>query len=507
MVATTQDVEEQVTTDAGQFTRQALGALRANDVVRAHDDARSALVRQPHNALANNVLGMVHQRRGHMHKALRRFERAVLAAPGNPDFRYNLALCNFQMQRVTRAAAVLSDLFHLAPRNAGAWQLLGRAQRRMALPRQALASFQRAHDLDPQNPDARVYMGKCHAELFDDSAAKAAWMDALSCDANHRRALCALSGLNHPDAHDGLYERLLDIRNSDSAFDPLVELALGRAANYRGSWDRAVSHLVRANAALADARPRYNSDLFEAHIGALRNCTSRRLLAPSSSDSPAPLLILGCSRSGKSVIEKLVTDAIPEVAAGYENQWLFQSVSALNASTGDNFDPRKLQPEYAEELQQVLSANVTPRMHAGARYVTCTRPHDLYLALPLLAADTRVRLIAVVREPFATVAGIFGKDYEAGNEYSSRIPDIVHYMTWYRRALAALRRLFPTQVLAIDYDKSIGKSAETLQKISRFIGCKPCVRSSNWLRAGNANNNPAFVRLVKQEATLAARAA
>src|SRR5206468_6349779 len=75
------------------------------DVAAAEATYRDVLAREPHNALAQHFLGVIHYQRGELTTALPLLERAVAAQPSEAEFHNNLGLALAAANRRTDALA------------------------------------------------------------------------------------------------------------------------------------------------------------------------------------------------------------------------------------------------------------------------------------------------------------------------------------------------------------------------------------------------------------------
>src|SRR5438067_4314418 len=97
------------------------------DVAAAEATYRDVLAREPHNALAQHFLGVIHYQRGELTTALPLLERAVAAQPSEAEFHNNLGLALAAADRETDAVASYRAALSLKPDHAVAWNNLGLA--------------------------------------------------------------------------------------------------------------------------------------------------------------------------------------------------------------------------------------------------------------------------------------------------------------------------------------------------------------------------------------------
>ena len=93
----------------------------------AERDYQTALAQDPGYPPALHYLGVIHYQRHQLDEALPLLERAVQAAPREPEFHNNLGLALAAAQRASEAVAAFRHALALKPDHAGAWSNLGLA--------------------------------------------------------------------------------------------------------------------------------------------------------------------------------------------------------------------------------------------------------------------------------------------------------------------------------------------------------------------------------------------
>jgi len=125
------------------------------DVAAAEATYRDVLAREPHNALAQHFLGVIHYQRGEISIALPLLERAVAARPSEAEFHNNLGLALAAADRETDAVASYRAALSLKPDHAVAWNNLGLALQARNDVRAAIDAYRQALALRPDFAHAR----------------------------------------------------------------------------------------------------------------------------------------------------------------------------------------------------------------------------------------------------------------------------------------------------------------------------------------------------------------
>lgn len=234
-------------------------------------------------AWAEVCAGLSLGRDGQLQDALRLFERAAAAAPGDPRAHAHKATCLAKLGRPQEAIEALDQALtalrrveselrqrrgnlmtrvgrhaeaqhtlrravELEPANADAWYDLGVSLRESGMLADAAAAFRRAAELDPQGVDAWVNLASTYAaadRLADAEAAleQAAIRDPGDVDVLFQLGLCR-TGLGHFDDALEAYDRalVLDAEDADLWNNRGVALhELGRAVQAGDSYAKALA--------------------------------------------------------------------------------------------------------------------------------------------------------------------------------------------------------------------------------------------------------------------------
>jgi tetratricopeptide (TPR) repeat protein len=164
-----------------------------------------AVAAAPGNAEARYNLGVALQARGRADEAAASYREALRLAPGRADAHNNLGHVLLLRGRFDDALACFDHALRLRPDYADAHHNRGETLRRLGKPAAAAAGLREAVRLAPDNASAHIDLGRVLAELRQDGEAEGAY----------RRALRLAPGRG--DAHNHLGLLLLRQRRLDEA--------------------------------------------------------------------------------------------------------------------------------------------------------------------------------------------------------------------------------------------------------------------------------------------------
>lgn len=149
----------------GVFARADDGARRAALAVDLFEQGRTdeveeacarVLARNPHDAQSLHLLGLVADRRGDHRRAAQLIESAVAAEPEVGLYRYNLGNAQRMLGRAEDALASYARAAELDPDRFAAWFNLAQMHAEHGRPVQAIEAFRRALRIEPTSGEARL---------------------------------------------------------------------------------------------------------------------------------------------------------------------------------------------------------------------------------------------------------------------------------------------------------------------------------------------------------------
>jgi tetratricopeptide (TPR) repeat protein len=178
-------------------TRQALEAAaslhRAGELEGAEASYRRILARDPGNADALHLLGVLAAQTGHAGDAVELIRQAIQAQPTNAEFHANLALALRKAGRLGEAIDVYRRTAELRPEHPEAWLHLGNAWLDHGEPEQAAAAFRRAAALRPTSHEAMNNLGAALTRQGQLTDALASYQEALRLRPDHVTTLSNLA--------------------------------------------------------------------------------------------------------------------------------------------------------------------------------------------------------------------------------------------------------------------------------------------------------------------------
>src|SRR5688572_2710814 len=197
---------------------------KAGRLANAEPHYRRVLAVRPDQAEANNLLGLVRLAMGDALGAMGLLEKAVSAAPRNPQYLCNAAVALDAAGEHLKAIRYLGRAIELKPDYAEAHSNLGMVLKRFQRPAEAAVHYQKAIELKPDEAGFHFNLGNTLVDLGELNDAEVSYRRALELRPAHGPALTSLATLleelGRPGEAAAIAERSIAAKPSrpDAAF-------------------------------------------------------------------------------------------------------------------------------------------------------------------------------------------------------------------------------------------------------------------------------------------------
>ncbi|HMD53373.1 MAG TPA: tetratricopeptide repeat protein, partial [Phycisphaerae bacterium] len=180
-------------------TEQALNLAiqhhQAGRIAEAQAIHRQILAREPNNADALHLLGVIAYQTGRRQEAVKLIQRAIAINPNNAIYHNNLGIAFRVMGQFDQAANAYQKAVGLKPDYADAYYNLGITLQSAGKLQEALAAYQSAIRYKPDFPDAYLNLGNTFQELNQNDQAIAAYREAIGIKSNYSDAYYNLGNI------------------------------------------------------------------------------------------------------------------------------------------------------------------------------------------------------------------------------------------------------------------------------------------------------------------------
>jgi tetratricopeptide (TPR) repeat protein len=504
---------------------QALAALGRGDEA---DAALEAWFEQD-PARMQVALALDHLRAGRKDEAVATLRKVLRENPDNVDALHTLAQAWWgDEERVSDIEALLRKATDLAPGLVEAWIMLGLLLHQTEQPQEAIACYQRAAEIEPENPLVWSGLGADYALIGDMEKSAAAYARSVALQPGqsgiHMSYAHALKSLGRqaealreyraaiaqkPDFGEAYWsmanlkvfrfepaevaamEEQVKRQDLSPSADVHFRFALGKACEDAGDYDRAWEFYHSGN---QRQRPEVSYDpvQFEVRHRQMAEVFTREFLdahAGQGFESDAPIFIVGLPRSGSTLIEQILASH-SQVEGTLELSTLGEiAVSVARYRSGRVEYPEAVRQLTARDFraygQQYIEETRTYRTTGKPRF-TDKLPNNFshigfaHLILP------NAKIINARRHPLDSILGSYKQLFGKGQNFTYDMDELVMYYRQYHEIMKHWHRVLPGKVLDVHYEETVGDFAAQVRRILAHCGLpfeEACLRFHETHRA------------------------
>jgi tetratricopeptide (TPR) repeat protein len=435
------------------------------------------------SALLSPELGMPHQELGKiLHKigqtdgALRRFRRALICQPFNPDSHNDLGKFHFEHAQRADALEHFKRALILAPGHAISVSNAGIAAKSQDSFDAALRWYERAVQVAPHDAICASSLGNFFQVLgrmeeagvwLKKAGELAPWDAKIQYAAAQGRKI--LPGDPELAAWETLAASLPEQNLDDRSY---LHFALAKAYEDLGERDRAFDHLLTANAARR-ALVTYDEEATRAKLErTMRIFTPdfMRRFAGKGDPSAQPVFILGMPRSGSTLVEQILASH-PDVAAAGELTDLPEMIDAWAADHGTAW------PDLAQDLSDqdlgVLGGRYAAAQKArgpAALRVTDKSPGNFWMIGLIHMMLPNAKIIHTRRDAVDTCLSCYSKMFQ-DIAFTYDLAELGRHWRIYDRMMAHWHEILPEGVLFdIQYEDLVADQEGQSRRLLDYCG-------------------------------------
>ena len=368
-----------------------------------------------------------------------------------------------EMNKHMDAIATYEKATELEPKNAQAWAGLGNAYGRSMYPERAVQAFERSIAINSDQPGILSAYAWELKTLGDQAAALTAYRRAVKAKPNFGQAYWSMANLKIFKFDDDELEAMLQQLERDDLTD--VEdihfrFALGKAMEDNKDYDRAW-HFYHTGNQRQRMTVEYEPLEMENRQTAIINVFDRQLLserAGAGYDAPDPIFIVGLPRSGSTLVEQILASH-SQVEGTSELPVLGKIAESIGRYRTD--DVRY--PEAVTDLRDKdLRAYGKQYIEESQRHRVTEKPlftDKLPNNFPLLGFAHLIlpnaKFINARRHPFDSCLGGYKQLFGHGQNFTYDMLDLAHYYQQYDRIMKHWHELLPGKILDVHYEETV----------------------------------------------------
>jgi tetratricopeptide (TPR) repeat protein len=452
-------------------------ALGRGDLASCRQIAAALVSCDPADAEGHFLLGVAASGAGQVQAGIEHLDQAVRLDPRG-EYRAQLAKLFTLVRRDGDAAATLQAAEQVPPADALSRDTMGCVYARLGDHAAALAHFEEAVRLEPENVEFRYNLATTLNFLGRVDEAEAALEALIARAPGSARAHHLLAGLRKQTMQHNHVERLTQTHwaSNDGRDRLLLGYALAKELEDLDRPAEALERLCAVNAEHRKSLP-YEFARDAAVFDAIEASWSAH--APAPVHEPvvdAPIFVIGMPRTGTTLVDRILSSH-PEVESAGELQAMPLAVKRVAGTRSRTvLDPETIAAATGADMAQVgrdyLRTAQHHRRDLACRF-TDKFPGNFHYAGFIARAFSSAPIVCLRRNPMDTVLANFRNLFATTSryyDYSYDLLDIAAYYARFDRLMAFWREALPGRVLELRYEDLVADQEGETRRLLAHCG-------------------------------------
>ncbi|WDE11407.1 tetratricopeptide repeat-containing sulfotransferase family protein [Thalassomonas haliotis] len=255
-----------------------------------------------------------------------------------------------------------------------------------------------------------------------------------------------------------------------------LHFALGKAFENQQAFERSFEHYQSGNDIKREI-VNYDSEVMANNFS-----LQKQFFTPSQvsalhgmgEQAEDPIFVLGLPRTGSTLVEQILSSH-SQIDGTLELPNILAYVQELNGRKFKHTNaryPKVLAELSAEELahfgQRYLKETQIHRK--GAAYFIDKMPNNFRHIGLIKSILPNAKIIDTRREPLSCCFSVYKQLFAEGQEFSYSFDDIAKYYQGYVALMAHWHRVYPEQILTLNYESLVASPTETITRLFDYIG-------------------------------------
>ena len=442
---------------------------------------RKAIAVKPDYAEAHNNLGVALRHQGKLDEAMASFREAIALEPGHAGAHNNLGNMLRDQGEPEEAAAAHQRALALKPDYAEAHINLGLALKDQGKLAEAVVSYRKAIALKPDYADAHRNLGNALRQQGGLDEAIACFRRAIAIDPDNVGAHFGYAMAHTFVPGDAEIEKLKELLGREDISQGMskdqwvrIPFALGKAHDDIGSYAEAFSYFTTANEEMAK-QVNFDAARHRNDITKIKSAFPRGGVVSGEvpgDAQPVAVFVVGMSRSGKTLVESLLSQHDDAHGVGENREWFHAMETVVYKyaiSTPYPACMELLTDDHVREMGQTYIGKLHERFPRSRLLVNTVPGYFKYIGLILRALPT-ARIIYCHRESMDNCLFVYFKRYVRGNNYSYELANVASFYADYRGMMAHWQGLYEDRILGVRYEDLVRDPVDIGARIYEFCG-------------------------------------
>ncbi len=456
---------------------QARDALAADDHKTAEPIFRDILRSDPAHVAALCGLAAVSLMASRPQDAVRLLKHALKQSAHLPLAWRGLSQALLALGTLPEAEAAVRRLLKIEGENPNNWVQLATVYTRLMRQEDALAAFEEAARMNPEEVRLRLSIGHLNKTLGRRSECEQAYKKCLEIDPHMGEAYWSLADLKNyvfSDAEIASMLCLMKGEDGDDEDQAHVHFALGRAFEHKKDYSAAFDHYATGNRRRRKTVP-FDIKAFENKTRRVRECFDPAFFASRSGSGypdPSPIFIIGLPRSGSTLIEQILASHSC-VEGTFELPNLLSIVREFDhADAQHDAYPEIVRTVPLEEFANLGRRYIeeTAPLRSARPYFIDKMPNNFSHVGLIQAILPRAVIIDARRHPMDACFSTYKQHFAEGQSFSYDLEDLGRYYRCYLSLMDHWDTVLPGKVLRIQYEMLVREPEPSIRRLLAHCG-------------------------------------
>lgn len=454
--------------------RQALQLQETNRLSEAEALCQRVLARTPRHPLALYLLGTFALDLDD-EMAIRCFERAVEAAPANPQYHLTLGETFLKVGEHAGAIGHFELACDLKPGWVEALCALGRAYTEFGKADLAVPVYEKALKINGANPLVRMGLANALVSLGRMDEATKYMKESISRRLGIAAAYEGLVSIQKfTKEPEELKSILAELKNPalDQKSAQKLHYAAGKVLNDLRRYDEAMNHFHQGKKL---STRQFDLEAYRRGVDFMIDLFRPEMLAAKAdygSASEVPVFVLGMPRSGTTLTEQICASHSDVHGAG-ELTKLRRITNRLAPSTQSPEELRRsildLTVDQSKSLAEDYLTHIRQRS-PNARRIVDKLPHNFELVGLIKLLFPKARIIHCRRDAIDNCLSCYFLSFKEDNAYNADLHTLGRYYREYDRLMRHWNEVFPGQIVLARYEDMVSDQESQSRRLIEYLG-------------------------------------
>ena len=452
-----------------------LAFKRLGQINEAIDAYRDCLKKDPKLIRAWSNLGNAYRVQERNYEAERCYKKAIDLEPDNALAHFNLGILYHLDKRYDDAIKAYRRTIKYDPSHAKALSHLGTLYSKLGRYQKSLHYYEKSIELDPYQFEAYNHYGSALIELNRIEEAEIQLRKALKLkpkSAVTLRNITLCKTYHDSKDKDALYIlKLLESPNLSQEDKVHLYFGLGKIYHESKAFEKAFSYYKKGNELHYRLNP-FNIYGLQDYVEDIKKTfdesfvlTHKNLTQPKLQ----PIFVVGCPRSGKTLVEALLSQHPDVLGAGEIG--ISEFASKVTLDHGEGAYPQwvaALDKEKATQLVQSYENKVLLDNPGKVIFVDTMPGNVFYLGL-LAILYPNAKIIAVDRQTDDLGLAMYFKYFVNRHFYSYDLTALGQYLQIYKDLMAHWDKILMGQIHKVSYEKMVAQPEQTAKELLTLL--------------------------------------